>query len=78
MDLHIFVFRSTKILLRVQVVANSTLQFAGTLTKQVRQVLEIIASGDAKLADKVLSGGLEVTVVVLWNVVFRAAEVCIR
>lgn len=48
-----------------EVISDSTLKLDSTLTNQVAQVLEIVASGDAEPAHKVLGCGLEVAVVLL-------------
>lgn len=64
--------------LRVQVIADSALQFPSTFAKHVRQVLEIVTSSEAKFPDKVFGGALKVTIVVLGNVVFGASEVSVR
>jgi hypothetical protein len=61
--------------LRVEIIANSALQPRGALAEQVGQVLDVVASRDAKLAHKVLCGALEVAVVVLGRVVFGPPEV---
>lgn len=70
--------KSGNTVLRVQVVANSALQLPCAFTKHVRQVLEVIARSDAKLADEVLGCALKITVVILRNVILGAAEVCVR
>jgi hypothetical protein len=70
--------KSSNTVLRVQVVANSALKLPCALTQHVRQVLEVVACGDAKFADKVLGCALKVTVVILGNVVLGAAKVCVR
>ena len=62
----------------VQVVPNSTLQLRRALAEHARQVLKIIASGDAKLAHKVLCGSLQVAIVLDATgalLVLRTAEV---
>ena len=63
--------------LRVEIIANSALQPRGALAKEVGQVLNVVAGGDAELADKVLCGALEVAVVVLGRVVFGPPKVCV-
>lgn len=62
----------------VQIIPNSTLQLRRALAKHARQVLQIIASGDAKLAHKVLCRSLQVAVVLDATcalLVFGTAEV---
>jgi hypothetical protein len=62
----------------VQVIPNSTLQLRRTLPKHTRQVLQIIASGDAELAHEVLCRSLQIAVVLNATralFVFRTTEV---
>lgn len=53
------------------------MQFNGTLADQLREVLKIIASGNAEASDKVLSSSFQVTVGVVPSreIVFRSAKV---
>lgn len=62
----------------VQVIPNSALQLRRALAKHTRQVLKIVASGDAELAHKVLRRGLQIAVVLDATgafLVFGTAEV---
>ena len=62
----------------VQIIPNSTLQLRRALAKHARQVLQIIASGDAELAHKVLCRRLQIAVVLDATgtfLVFGTAEV---
>ncbi len=53
--LHRSWFHST-LNLRVQVTPDSALQLPSTLTKQIRQVLQIITGCDTELANEVFRG----------------------
>ena len=62
----------------VQIIPNSTLQLRRALAKHARQVLQIVASGDAELAHKVFCCSLQVAVVLDATcalLVFGTAEV---
>lgn len=62
----------------VQVIPNGTLQLRRALAQHTRQVLQIISSGDAELAHKVLCRSLQVAVVLNATgalLVFGTAEV---
>jgi hypothetical protein len=63
--------------LRVEVVPDSALQLRSALAKHVRQVFEVVASGETEFADKVLCGSFEIAVVFVCRVVFGSAEVCV-
>lgn len=49
--------------LTAQISANGALQPRSALANHLRQVLEVVAGGDAKLADKVLGCRLQVAIV---------------
>jgi hypothetical protein len=69
--------RNSRILV-VKVVPNRTLQLRRAIAQHARQVLEIIASGDAELADEVFGGSLEIAVVLNASgafLVFRTTKV---
>ena len=55
-----------------------TLQFVRSLSQQIAQVLQVVTSCDSKLPYKVLGCVLQVAVVALGLLFFRASEVSIR
>ena len=54
---------------------DSTLQLCSTFANNVAQVLEVVARCYAKAAHKVLSSGLEITVILAIVFVLRSAKV---
>jgi phage-related minor tail protein len=66
---------SASVNLRVQIISDRALQPAAHFADQITDVFQVVASGDAEFADEVLGRGLEVTVVIIGDIVFRAAEI---
>ena len=65
----------TKISSAPKVGPDSALQPTSTLAQKVGKVLQVVAGGDTKLPDEVLSCGLQVAVILGRVVLLRAAEV---
>jgi hypothetical protein len=64
--------------LTVEIAPDSTLQFRCSLPKDLRQVLQVVASSVAKFAHEVLCSTLQVSILLAAFFFFWPAKVCVR